>query len=128
MTATVPPAKTLSPNIIASSRTLLKIFHRLRDRYQGMTVLQAMCFVQVAAVPGINQKRLYEELGATGSAASRILALLSDIGDRNTAGLDLVKSTMGGADSRERLLYLTPKGMRLLEEIAEDLKKDKPPA
>jgi DNA-binding MarR family transcriptional regulator len=124
MTATVPPAKTYSPDIIAASLTLLKIFHRLRDRHQSMSILQAMCLVQVAAQPGINQKTLYEELGATGSSASRILALLSDVGDRNTAGLDLVKATAGGVANRERKLYLTPKGKRLIEEIVEDLQKD----
>ena len=123
MTATVPPAKTHSPDIIAASLTLLKIFHRLRDRHQSMSILQAMCLVQVAANPGINQKTLYEELGATGSAASRILALLSDIGDRNTAGLDLVKAVPGGVGNRERLIYLTLKGKRLMEEIVEDLQK-----
>jgi DNA-binding MarR family transcriptional regulator len=100
---------------------LLKAFRRLRDRHADMTLLQAMCFFTVATKQGITQRALYEELSASDSAASRILAVLSDIGDRKTAGLDLVSMRVNPNDRRERLLYLTPKGRRLIDDIAADL-------
>ena len=101
---------------------LLKALQRLRDRHKDITVLQAMCFLKVAQNPGISQRELYEALDASDSAASRILAVLSDFGDRKTPGLDLVRMTMNPDDRRVKLLYLTPKGGRVMAEIENDIR------
>ena len=113
-------AAVTQPTLYADA--LLKTLQRLRDRYKDMTVLQAMCFFMVAQRPGISQKELYEVLGASDSAASRILAVLSDFGDRKTAGLDLVRMTTNPTDRRVKLLYLTQKGHRVMEDIVSDIK------
>lgn len=101
---------------------LYRAFGRLRDRHVDMTLQQAMVFLYVAAHPGIAQRELFKALEVSDSAASRNLALLSDIGNRGLPGLDIVTMKVNPIDRRERLLDLTAKGKRLLADIMEDLK------
>lgn len=108
-----------TPN--ASTKNLLKVFRRLRDRHAEMTMLQAMCLLHVAHNEGIAQTDLYDALDSNDSTVSRTLALLSDLGVRQYAGLDLVAMRVDKADRRRRLIYLTPKGRRLIGEIEADL-------
>lgn len=105
----------------ATAGALLKALGRLRDRHDDMTITQAMFFLFVAHNPGTTQRALYQALGSNDSVASRTLAILSDLGARNTAGLDLVTMRVNPNDRRERLLDLTPKGKRLLADLHADL-------
>ncbi len=100
---------------------LVKVLGRLRDLHLDMSINQAMTLFHVAQYPGITQRALYEALGVSDSVASRALAVLSEFGTRNTAGLDLVVMQTNENDRRERLLYLTPKGKRLIDDILKDL-------
>ena len=103
---------------------LSKTFVRLRDIHPEMTILQAMCFLTVARHPGITQRALSAEVGSSDSATSRILAALSDLGDRKMAsGFDLIKMTTDKSDRRVKQVRLTPKGQRLLADITEDILK-----
>ena len=104
------------------TRALIKALGRLRDRHSDMTLQQAMSFFLVAEKPGITQRELYEALGTNDSVASRTVAILSDVGSRNTPGLDLVEMRINPEDRRERILRLTPKGRRLMDDIVNDLK------
>lgn len=104
------------------SVALVKALSRLRDLYSDMTILQAMCFLIVAGRPGIAQRELYRELGTTDSAASRVVALLSDVGSRSGVGLDLIETRIDPEDRRNRILTLTRRGERLIEDIARDIK------
>jgi len=105
---------------LGSAEQLLKtirMFDRLRDLHPDMTVWQAMVLLTVAATPGIQQRDLYSKLDMGDSSASRTIALLTDVGARGFAGLDLVTSLTDTADRRMRRLYLTPKGKRKVEEL-----------
>lgn len=83
--------------------------------------MQAMVLIHVAAHPGVSQNELFEALDSNDSTVSRTLALLSDIGDRKSPGLDLVRMQVDTVDRRRRLVYLTPKGKRLIGDIVGDL-------
>jgi DNA-binding MarR family transcriptional regulator len=98
-----------------------RVLGRLRDRHADMTVLQAMCFFLVSARPGISQRQLMNELDSNDSTISRILSLLSDLGDRKSAGLDLIEMKVNPNDRRERLMFLSPKGRRFMADVSNDL-------
>jgi DNA-binding MarR family transcriptional regulator len=96
---------------------LVKALQRLRYYHSEITVLQAQFFLLVAERPGVSQRELWETLGASDTAASRILAQLSDLGDRNRPGLDLITMETMKTDRRVRLLHLTKKGQQLVDDI-----------
>lgn len=100
---------------------LLGALTRLRDLHPDMTLLQSLFFLAVGNEPGITQRELYDRIESNDSVASRTIAILSDIGNRNTEALGLVEMRVNPKDRRERQLYLTPKGRRLLEDIQRDV-------
>ena len=75
----------------------------------------------VAAHPGLTVAEIYRALVSNTSIASRTFAVLSDIGTPSAKGLDLVEMRPDERDRRLRRLYLTPKGVRFLEELRKDL-------
>jgi DNA-binding MarR family transcriptional regulator len=93
----------------------------MRDLHPDMTVMQVLTLALIAESPGILQRDLYRQLGATDSAASRIVAILSDVGSRNTPGMGLVSMRVNPQDRRERLVELTSKGRRLWDDVSRDL-------
>lgn len=105
------------------SASLVRVLSRLRDQHPDATITQAICLFLIAGSPGIAQRDLYRLMGTTDSAASRIVAMLSDIGSRNTPGMDLVSMAVNPEDRRERHLTLTAKGRRLMDDITTDLKR-----
>lgn len=109
------------PGLTEHAEVLMRALARLRDLHEDMTLLQAMTFLCVAANPGIQQRGLYDKLDMEDSSASRTLALLSDVGARGFAGLDLIKAKIDPQDRRMRLLSLTPKGARLMDDLAKTL-------
>jgi DNA-binding MarR family transcriptional regulator len=108
-----------------AATALIKVLARLRDRHADMTLQQAMFLFYVAQRPGITQREVYEALGSSDSVASRTLAILSDVGLRNVAGLELVEMKVNPQDRRERFLSLSPKGKRLMDDILSDLARMK---
>lgn len=95
---------------------LVKVFARLRDLNPDFSLNYAMILFAVAGNPGISQRRLYTELGMSNSAASRALAILGEAGDRATAPLNLISVDFKPDDRRERVLALTGKGQRLVDD------------
>jgi DNA-binding MarR family transcriptional regulator len=106
--------------VATTAKGLFKVLGRLRDRHADMTVLQAMVFLAIAEHPGITQAELSGLLAVRDSTVSRAVAMLSDIGVRNVGGLDLIEVCVGD-DRRNRELFLTPKGTRLLGDFANDI-------
>jgi DNA-binding MarR family transcriptional regulator len=104
--------------ITERNHKLMRALIRLRDLHADMTLLQAQAFLLITQKPGIRQEALYNDLDMADSSASRTLALLSDVGARGFAGLDLIYAKIDPADRRYRLLYLTPKGKRLASDLA----------
>lgn len=105
-------------------RAALHLFSALRhlpDRHVDMTLQQAMAFLYVAAHPGCTQREIFRALDTSDSAASRNLALLSEFGNRNTPGLELVVMRVNPLDRRERRVELTSKGKRLFADMLREL-------
>jgi DNA-binding MarR family transcriptional regulator len=94
---------------------------RLLERHE-MTVLQAKIMFHVAANPGITQRDCARDMQQhSASVVSRAMALLSEIGLRGQDGLDLIKWEIDPTDRRQRKMWLSPKGERLVGDIARDL-------
>jgi DNA-binding MarR family transcriptional regulator len=103
-----------------TARRLLKVFARLRDLHGSMTLQQAMALMLIASEQGQPQKAIADWFDISDGLASRHAQLLSDVGLDEIPGLDLV-SMKAGVDRRTRLLFLTNKGRRFLDDIAADL-------
>ena len=109
-----------SPTDLAGK--LLQVLTRLQDLHIDMTVRQAMCLLMVAAKPGITLHELYETLNFQHSLASRQVALLAHVGNKHgQQGLGLIRIEEGYPDRRQRVLHLTPKGEKIMQDIASDL-------
>lgn len=87
-----------------------------------MTVMQVLFLMHVAAHPGTTQRDCYQTLQLADGTASRITAMLGEFGRGNVAGLGLVEMRVDPNDRRNRNLFLTAKGSRLMASIAKDLK------
>jgi DNA-binding MarR family transcriptional regulator len=95
----------------------LRALSRLREVHPDMTLLQAQFLFFVASNPGCTQRRVYEALDTTDSNAARTLAILSEYGGRNVEALNLVSMNVNPNDRREKLLDLTNKGKRLMDDL-----------
>jgi DNA-binding MarR family transcriptional regulator len=106
---------------LEAAKRLSRVTERLLDHHKDMTLIQALVLFRVAEKPGISQRDLYKYLGLNDSTVSRTLAILSDVGGRQAPPLNLVDVRISPEDRRERLLDLTPKGKRFLDDIATTL-------
>lgn len=86
-----------------------------------LSTLVASALFYIAANPGTTQRDLWNAQQTDDSIVSRTVALLTDRGVRNVKGLGLVELRPEGPDYRWKRMYLTPKGERLLADIARDL-------
>ena len=100
---------------------LYRAASRLRDLHVDMTISQLQLLCLVADNPGTTQAQVFKTLAQSDSAVSRNIALLTDIGTRYRAGLDLIKVEVNPEDRRERWLTLTLKGERLFTDIEKDM-------
>ena len=105
----------------STARGLAAALSRLRDIHPDMTVLQAQMLFVIACHEGLSQRECYSLVGTNDSTASRVLAILSDIGGRSVAPMHLVAVRVNPEDRRERVLSLTRKGNNLLKDIQRDL-------
>jgi DNA-binding MarR family transcriptional regulator len=117
----MPPTATTPAQKIAGG--LERALGRFRDLHPDMTALQLAVFLVIAKAgeEGISQSALYRYLDTTDSTVSRTLAILSDIGGRKVAPLDLIEIKVNPLDRRERLITLTRKGTRILNDVVNDL-------
>ena len=90
----------------------------LRNLHSGMTLAQAQVFLEIVLNPHIQQVKLAETAGLDDSSISRIAALLSNYGSRNTEGLGLIKIDIDENDRRYRTFSLTAKGERVRDQLA----------
>lgn len=102
---------------LAPLNNLLKIVGVLRDIYPDMTLNQLVILLLVGANPGISQKQLMELSGLADSSASRIVAVLSEYGNRGTGPFHLIELRESKADRRYKDLHLTKRGQALQTKI-----------
>lgn len=108
----------LSPSAGLALRRLRQALGRLRSAAGGdaVTVGQAMTLLTVAERPGITLLDLAERLEMAQSSATRNADVLGSYGRRSKKGMGLLERREG-ADRRQRELYLTRKGARVLAEV-----------
>ncbi len=90
----------------------------MREIHPDMTLNQVMVFLTVAVRPGVTQREIMETLGVADSSASRIVAILSDYGNRGTGPFKLIELVEDKRDRRNKLLHLTKKGQSLASKLA----------
>jgi DNA-binding MarR family transcriptional regulator len=71
----------------------------------------------VWAHPGTTQVAIAEHLNMSDAAVSRMTARFSERQTVGKKGLNLVVNEVNPTNQRERQLYLTPRGTRLVQEI-----------
>src|SRR5262245_50275358 len=101
-----------------------KALSRLRQAYKNMSVLQAMCLFYIAQNREVAQQSLCQDIGITTSVASQVLHILSQYPKRGAHPLRLITVVENPADRRFRLLSLTAKGKRLIDDIRRDIDGD----
>ncbi|WP_170343088.1 MarR family winged helix-turn-helix transcriptional regulator [Ruegeria arenilitoris] len=98
-------------------RAVLTLFNVLRDVEKDMPMSMAAIFAWVALNEGGTQVELRQALGMPSSTASRNLAALSKVHRLGKPGHDLIEWVENPEDRRAKLLYLTPKGKALVNEL-----------
>ena len=95
----------------------------LREIYGDMTLNHAVVLSLVAANPGISQREIMDQTGLTDGSTSRIVALLSEYGNRGTGPFHLIEMRPDPNDRRYKTLHLTQKGRGLFTKITNILAK-----
>lgn len=98
---------------------LIEIVKRLRDYDQEMQLQTAQVFLEVAKQPGITMRELEERVGISQASCSRNVAALSKIHRLNKPGMDLVVAHPDPVAAYRKVVYLTAKGQRLSETLAD---------
>jgi len=102
--------------------TIIKILKRLRELDAEMPIQMAQCFLHVALRPGLNMKELGEETGLSQSSASRNIQTLGKWHRIGKPGYDIVETFEDPDDTRRKLMFLTPKGRRVMSDLLTDLR------
>lgn len=105
-------------------RALSRIDDKRPDELRSLSLSQLQCLFYVAAhAPDVKLSSIYRDLGLSGGTAQRSISLLGPRNTRNAKApsLGLVVITMDNIDQRERVVNLTVKGKRLMEDIANEI-------
>lgn len=102
---------------------LVEVIKRFRDYDQEMQMQTAQVFLEVAKQPGITMRELEERVGISQASCSRNVAALSKVHRLNKPGMDLVVAQPDPAAAYRKLVYLTPKGQRMIEALTQEVTK-----
>jgi DNA-binding MarR family transcriptional regulator len=116
-------SETANPFFNISGRLVRALF-RLQSIYSEMTIPQAMCLFYIAQNQKVTQQSLYQDVGIRKGTATRTVAFLSHYGSGRLPALGLVDTIEDPNDRRQRVLSLTAKGKRLIEQILRDFERD----
>jgi DNA-binding MarR family transcriptional regulator len=118
---------------LAKGNTVAIQIEGLEQVIQALKELRALCnsmhlptilvFMQVAMQPGIQKPYIQRKLGLSTSACSRHIAILTHEGytRKKRAGFGLVWTDFDPDDSRQKRVWLTPKGASLVESAQRSL-------
>ncbi len=92
------------------------LFRLLRevDKDGLMPIQTAHCLLIIARNPGKSQQFIQKELGLSQSSTSRAVQALSKWAKLGKPGYDLVEQVEDPADTRKKIVFLTPKGKALI--------------
>ena len=106
------------PTLKVKLNQLLSCLEVFRQVDQEMPSQRIVLFLLVASRPGMRMSDVAKKLGLSSSAVSRNLSELSKWGiGINKPGVDLLYAEENPQDRREKMIYLTPKGERLVETL-----------
>jgi DNA-binding MarR family transcriptional regulator len=111
---------------LLSTMALYRVFQVMgegMDRDAPLLNLLALARIAAAGEPGIDQGTLKDELKVANATIIRVVDRLSDRDKDGRAGYGLIERVMNPSDMRLRLLKLTPKGARVMEKAAEQMRK-----
>lgn len=98
-------------------RSIFQIMSILRDLDADMPINQATCFCWIVLNEGRTQVELRQDLEMASSTSSRSLAALSKVHRLGKPGLDLIEWVENPEDRRAKLLFLSTRGRRLVEQL-----------
>lgn len=101
----------------ASLRRLLEVLDEFRAVNPDVTANQIMTFIHIAMKPGISQPDLATVLEMPKGSINRIVAVLSDRGNRGAEGYKLVDIVTPPEDYRQRNQFLSFKGRKLFDTV-----------
>lgn len=105
---------------------IVELCAAVRQVHPEMTVSQLQVLAIVVTNPGISMAQIAERTGLMEGSVSRIVSLLSQYGSRSAKGygsrsakaLNLFQMDQDADDRRFRTLTVTPKGKRLVDQLA----------
>lgn len=100
---------------------MLTAIERLRVLDREIPAQVVSCFLYVASHNPCHKEALEEDLGYTTASSSRNIDWLSGKHRLNKPGLDLVIKERDPSNKRRLLLYLSPKGEQLVNDLRNDL-------
>ena len=103
--------------------TLFNCVMRARKLDVDMTVLTFSVLLAVSEEDGILVQDIIERTQSNKSSVSRVLAMLSDIGRRDKAGLKLIRAVEDPLNRRFKRVYLTTEGAEFIKQIAATMKR-----
>jgi len=109
-------------SVAGNINKLINAMETLRSVHQDMTLNQVLVLLTVAANEGITQKQVVDLMGLTDGSVARIVAILSKYGNRGTGPFNLIDMRIDDADRRQRALFLTPEGRRLVNSIVRSIR------
>ena len=95
---------------------------RMFDPEMPIQMVQTLLVVMMR--PGLTMSELGEQTGLTQSSVSRNVAALSKVHRTRRPGHDLVYTEEDPIERRRKLVLLSPKGKRLLEQVNRAMSAD----
>lgn len=103
--------------LIRKGRQFLETFQKL-DPEMPLQQMLTLIEVAMASEAGISISDLAVRVGNATSSTSRNVAILGEYGRGKSKGLEVVKATVDPSDRRYQLVKLTPKGERVIDQLA----------
>lgn len=100
---------------------MLIAIERLRVLDREIPAQLVSCFLYIASHNPCHKEAIEEDLGYTSASSSRNIDYLSDKHRLNKPGLRLIVKERDPSNGRRILLYLSPKGEQLVNDLRNDL-------
>ena len=104
-------------------RKLKNCVEELRKIEEEMPAQRLVVLLTIAIREGITYKEVQEETGLANSTVSRNISAMSKINRHGKPGTNLVEAYQEESGYRRKLLYLTPKGKRLVHSLIHNIEE-----